>query len=101
METKKFASTEEELFAYDAMACGLAKGIMVEIILIVDKNRNPNSVIGSFVRGQIKRSLVLDRPLYFKENGIKPVTRNIKKIFLINKATFFETNDAVYKVRFV
>lgn len=96
----KIAATEEELFAYDATACGLTKGVIVEIILIVDKLRNPNSVVGSYVRGQIKRSPVLDKPLYLKETGEKPVTKNIKKIFLINGATYIETTDAVYKVRF-
>lgn len=101
METKKFVSNEEELFAYDAVACGLTKGVMVEIILIVDKNRNPNSVIGSLVRGQIMESPVLDEPLHFKETGDKPVTKNIKKIYLIEDVTHFETNDALYKVRFV
>ena len=93
-------ASEEEIFAYSAKVCGLSRGILIEVIMITNKNEK-EVITPGFVRGQIKRSPVLNKPLYIKETGDKPVTKNIKKIYSIEGVTLFETNDAIYKVRFV
>lgn len=98
MVTKEIS--EEEIFAYSAKACGLTKLILVEVMMVMNKIEG-GIITPGFVRGLIRKTPGLNEPLYLKETGNKPVTKNIKKIYLIEDVTHFETNDAIYKVRFL